>query len=143
MNFSITQTRWAASCLRLVAERPLCNIERLGLDPDDSLVGIGNRRDNLYKACAGLTWQFAPTWSLNPEVLYIRDQSNFLSANYSWSEIWITLRKDFCSRTSAPCAPCPRNPPLQPSLFQPVANPDRPATRHLENSRSADAPDSS
>jgi hypothetical protein len=43
----------------------------------------------------GLTWEFAPTWTLNPEVLYIRDESNFLSPNYSSTEIWITLRKDF------------------------------------------------
>ena len=70
-------------------------IERLNLDPDDNVLGFGNRRDNLYEAGAGLTWQFAPTWSLNPEVLYIRDQSNFLAANYSSTEVWITLRKDF------------------------------------------------
>jgi len=70
------------------------NIERLGAD-GDNLVGIGTRNDNLYEVGGGLTWQFAPTWSLNPEILYIRDQSNILSANYSSTEIWITLRKDF------------------------------------------------
>ena len=43
----------------------------------------------------GLTWEFHPSWTLNPEVLYIRDQSNILAANYSSTEIWITLRKDF------------------------------------------------
>ncbi len=70
------------------------NIERLG-SAGDSLVGIGTRNDNLYEVGGGLTWQFAPSWSLNPEILYIRDQSNILSANYSSTEIWITLRKDF------------------------------------------------
>ena len=70
------------------------NIERLGA-PGDSLVGIGTRNDNLYEVGGGLTWQFAPAWSLNPEILYIRDQSNILAANYSSTEIWITLRRDF------------------------------------------------
>jgi tetratricopeptide (TPR) repeat protein len=70
------------------------NIERLGA-PGDSLVGIGTRNDNLYEVGGGLTWQFAPNWSLNPEILYVRDQSNVLAANYSSTEIWITLRLDF------------------------------------------------
>ena len=70
------------------------NIERLGAD-GDAIVGIGTRNDNLYEVGGGLTWQFAPRWSLNPEVLYIRDQSNILAANYSSTELWITLRVDF------------------------------------------------
>ena len=70
------------------------NIERLGA-PGDSLVGIGTRNDNLYEAGGGLAWQFSPGWSLNPEVLYVRDQSNILAANYSSTEIWITVRRDF------------------------------------------------
>ncbi|MBN8490530.1 MAG: tetratricopeptide repeat protein [Burkholderiales bacterium] len=70
------------------------NVERLGA-PGDQLVGIGTRNDNLYEVGGGLTWQFLPTWSLNPEILYVRDQSNVLAANYSSTEIWITLRKDF------------------------------------------------
>ncbi len=70
------------------------NVERLGA-PGDNLVGIGTRNDNLYEVGGGLTWQFLPTWSLNPEILYVRDQSNVLAANYSSTEIWITLRKDF------------------------------------------------
>jgi tetratricopeptide (TPR) repeat protein len=70
------------------------NIERLGA-PGDGLVGIGTRNDNLYEVGGGLTWQFAPQWSLNPEILYIRDSSNVLAANYSSTEIWITLRWDF------------------------------------------------
>jgi tetratricopeptide (TPR) repeat protein len=70
------------------------NVERLGAE-GDRLVGIGTRNDNLYEVGGGLTWQFLPSWSLNPEILYIRDQSNILAANYSSTEIWITLRKDF------------------------------------------------
>jgi len=70
------------------------NVERLG-SPGDSLVGIGTRNDNLYEVGGGLTWRFMPTWSLNPEILYVRDQSNILAQNYSSTEIWVTLRKDF------------------------------------------------
>jgi tetratricopeptide (TPR) repeat protein len=71
------------------------NVERLNVDAADNVLGIGKRNDNLYEAAAGLTWQFAKSWSLNPEILYIRDQSNFLAPNYSSTEIWITLRLDF------------------------------------------------
>jgi hypothetical protein len=70
------------------------NIERLG-QPGDSLVGVGTRNDNLYEVGGGLTWQFAPRLSLNPEILYVRDTSNILAAEYSSTEIWITLRWDF------------------------------------------------
>lgn len=70
------------------------NVERLGA-AGDRLTGIGTRNDNLYEVGGGLTWEFHPSWTLNPEVLYIRDQSNILAANYSSTEIWITLRKDF------------------------------------------------
>jgi tetratricopeptide (TPR) repeat protein len=69
-------------------------VERIGA-AGDRLTGIGTRNDNLYEVGGGLTWQFLPTWSLNPEILYIRDQSNILANNYSSTEIWITLRKDF------------------------------------------------
>jgi tetratricopeptide (TPR) repeat protein len=71
------------------------NIERLNVGPADKILGITARNDNLYEAGGGLTWQFAPSWSLNPEILYILDQSNILAVNYSSTEIWITLRKDF------------------------------------------------
>ena len=51
--------------------------------------------DNLYEVGGGLVWEFHPSWTLNPEILYIRDQSNILAANYSSTEIWVMLRKDF------------------------------------------------
>ena len=44
---------------------------------------------------AGLTWEFADSWSLNPEILYIYDDSNILAEEYSSTEIWFTARKDF------------------------------------------------
>jgi tetratricopeptide (TPR) repeat protein len=92
LNFSITEKLGGFVFAWWQNDR--YNVERLGAD-GDSLVGIGTRNDNLYEVGGGLTWQFAPTWSLNPEILYIRDQSNILAANYSSTEIWITLRKDF------------------------------------------------
>ncbi len=92
LSFSITENLGGFAFLWWQNER--YNIERLGA-PGDRLVGIGTRNDNLYEVGGGLTWQFLPTWSLNPEILYIRDQSNILAANYSSTEIWITLRKDF------------------------------------------------
>jgi hypothetical protein len=91
LSFSITENLGGFAFFWWQNDR--YNIERLGA-PGDRLVGIGTRNDNLYEVGGGLTWQFAPTWSLNPEILYIRDQSNILAANYSSTEVWITLRKD-------------------------------------------------
>jgi tetratricopeptide (TPR) repeat protein len=92
VNFSITENLGGFAFVWWQNDR--YNIERLG-EPGDRLVGIGTRNDNLYEVGGGLTWQFLPTWSLNPEILYIRDSSNVLAAKYSSTEIWITLRKDF------------------------------------------------
>jgi tetratricopeptide (TPR) repeat protein len=92
VNFSITENLGGFAFLWWQNDR--YNVERLGA-PGDSLVGIGTRNDNLYEVGGGLTWQFAPSWSLNPEILYIRDTSNVLAAKYSSTEIWITLRLDF------------------------------------------------
>jgi tetratricopeptide (TPR) repeat protein len=71
------------------------NIEQLNVDAADNVLGYGDREDDLYEAGAGLTWEFAKSWSLNPEILYIRDDSNILVNNYSSTEIWFTVRKDF------------------------------------------------
>jgi tetratricopeptide (TPR) repeat protein len=71
------------------------NVERLNVGPADEILGITARNDNLYEVGGGLTWQFAPSWSLNPEILYTRDKSNILAVNYSSTEIWLTLRRDF------------------------------------------------
>lgn len=71
------------------------NIEQLNVDAADNVLGYGDREDDLYEAGAGLTWEFAKSWSFNPEILYIRDDSNILVNNYSSTEIWFTVRKDF------------------------------------------------
>jgi hypothetical protein len=92
VNFSITENLGGFAFVWWQNDR--YNIERLG-EPGDRLVGIGTRNDNLYEVGGGLTWQFAPSLSLNPEILYIRDSSNVLAAKYSSTEIWITLRWDF------------------------------------------------
>jgi tetratricopeptide (TPR) repeat protein len=76
-------------------QRQRYNIERLNVDGADNFLGILEREDDLYEAGGGLNWQFAPSWSLNPEILYIRDDSNILAENYSSTEIWITIRRDF------------------------------------------------
>lgn len=53
------------------------------------------RKDNLYEVGAGLVWEFSPGWTLRPEILYIRDQSNATAYNYSSTEAWLNIRTDF------------------------------------------------
>jgi uncharacterized protein with von Willebrand factor type A (vWA) domain len=50
------------------------------------------RRDNEYEFGAGLVWPFAGRRSLRPENLYLRDQSNSVSWNYSSNEAWVNVR---------------------------------------------------
>ena len=71
------------------------NSERYSVEPPDDTVAVATRNDNLYELGGGLTWEFGDGWSLNPEILYIRDQSNIVTVNYSSTEIWLTLRYDF------------------------------------------------
>lgn len=71
------------------------NSERYSSEPPDDIVALGTRNDDLYELGGGLTWEFGEGWSLNPEILYIEDNSNILSVNYSSTEIWLTLRNDF------------------------------------------------
>ena len=71
------------------------NIERLNIDPEGEILGIAERRDDLYEVGGGLTWEFASAWTLNPEFLWIEDDSNILAHNYSSTEMWITVRRDF------------------------------------------------
>lgn len=71
------------------------NSERYSSEPPDDVVAVGTRNDNLYEVGGGLTWEFGQGWSLNPEILYIEDNSNILAVNYSSTEIWLTLRYDF------------------------------------------------
>lgn len=53
------------------------------------------RNDDNYELEAGLTWRFAPQWSLRPTVLYIRDTSNTFWGAYSSTETWVMLRRSF------------------------------------------------
>jgi len=53
------------------------------------------RSDNLYELEAGLTWRFAPQWSLRPSVLYIHDSSNTFWGAYSSTETRVMLRRAF------------------------------------------------
>ncbi|HEY0334180.1 MAG TPA: tetratricopeptide repeat protein [Stenotrophomonas sp.] len=77
-------------------ERDSFNTDALHFHPDalDEEV-ILRRKDNLYEAGLGLIWGFAPNWSLRPELLYIRDQSNSVGFNYSSLEMWANVRWRF------------------------------------------------
>lgn len=77
-------------------ERDVFNTDRIHFHPDALDEGVILRReDNLYEGGLGLIWEFAPSWSLRPELLYIRDQSNVIGFNYSSTEVWLNVRKGF------------------------------------------------
>ncbi|MGY1530044.1 hypothetical protein [Luteimonas sp. A649] len=77
-------------------ERDSFNADALHYHPDDLDEGvILRRKDNLYEVGAGLVWEFAPSWSLRPELLFIRDQSSSVGFNYSSTEYWLNVRKGF------------------------------------------------
>jgi tetratricopeptide (TPR) repeat protein len=50
---------------------------------------------DIYELGGGLTYAFAPGWSLRPELLYIRDEGNTQFSDYSATEVWVMLRKSF------------------------------------------------
>ncbi len=56
---------------------------------------LPTRRDTLYNVTAGLTWSFGPGWSLRPQVIYQKNDSNI--SFYAWdrTDVSINLRKDF------------------------------------------------
>jgi tetratricopeptide repeat protein len=56
---------------------------------------ILRRRDSLYEIDAGLAWEFAPTWLLQPQALYVHDSSNVDDFHYSSVEFWASVRKEF------------------------------------------------
>jgi len=93
LNFTLTES--LGGFVFAFYQHDRYNVERLNFSGPNEPLGISTRNDNLYEVGGGLTWQFAKSWSLNPEILYIRDQSNVLAANYSSTEVWITLRFDF------------------------------------------------
>jgi tetratricopeptide (TPR) repeat protein len=76
-------------------ERDDFSADNLHFHPDVDEGVVLRRSDNLYEGGAGLVWEFAQRWSLRPELLYIRDQSNVVGLNYSSTEAWINVRRSF------------------------------------------------
>lgn len=65
-------------------------IDEAGM-PDDETT----RADNLYEFGGGVVHRLAEGWTLRPEILYIRDDSNKDFATYSSTEMWVTVRRVF------------------------------------------------
>ena len=77
-------------------EHDAFNADRIHYHPDSlDEAFIFRRNDNLYEFGGGLVWEFVKTWSLRPQILYIRDQSNAVGFNYSSTEVWVNVRKAF------------------------------------------------
>lgn len=95
-NYDFTLTKTLGGFLFGWWEHDSFDTDRIHFHPDaiDQSVNL-TRKDNLYEVGAGLVWDFAPGWSLRPEILYIRDQSNATAFNYSSTEAWINIRTDF------------------------------------------------
>lgn len=55
----------------------------------------GQRRDTLYDIVAGITWSFAPGWSLRPQLVYIKNDSNLAIFEYEKTDLSINVRMDF------------------------------------------------
>jgi hypothetical protein len=71
------------------------NADALHFHPDEEDQVILRRNDDLYEIGTQLIWRFDDGWTLRPEILYIRDRSNAFNFNYSSTEAWINVRKDF------------------------------------------------
>jgi len=69
--------------------------DRAVLDDNLETLALYTRSDDLYEVEGGLTWTFAPGWSLRPQVLWLRDESNTLWGNYSATELWMMVRRAF------------------------------------------------
>lgn len=55
----------------------------------------GKRDDVLYDATLGLSWIFADRWSLQPQVVWIRNDSNIPSSDFDRTDYLLLLRRDF------------------------------------------------
>jgi hypothetical protein len=53
------------------------------------------RKDTLYDLVAGVTWTFAPGWSLRPQVVYLKNDSNLALFDYERTDVSLNVRKDF------------------------------------------------
>jgi hypothetical protein len=69
--------------------------DQVVFDEDDVAVAEGSRADDLYELGGGIVHRFAEGWTLRPEIVYVRDESNEASATYSSTEVWVTVRRAF------------------------------------------------
>lgn len=53
------------------------------------------RRDTLYDVTAGVTWSFARGWSLRPQVVYLKNDSNISLFEFDRTDVSVNLRVDF------------------------------------------------
>lgn len=53
------------------------------------------REDTLYDVAAGVSWAFAKDWSLRPQLLYFKNNSNAPLFEYDRTDVSLNLRKDF------------------------------------------------
>jgi outer membrane protein len=53
------------------------------------------RRETLYDVAAGITWTLAPGFSLRPQVVYIKNDSNLAIFEYEKTDVSINVRMDF------------------------------------------------
>ncbi len=61
----------------------------------DNLLFSGRRRDTQYDLGVGASWRLDRDWSLRPQVVYTRVDSNFPLYDYDRYDISVTLRRDF------------------------------------------------
>jgi hypothetical protein len=67
--------------------------ERPDFSADEDL--LVKRSDDLVYVGGGLTWSFAPGWTLRPAFEYDWENSNIPALAYSKTEAWVTVRKSF------------------------------------------------
>ena len=60
----------------------------------NSIFGL-QRMDTLYDFVAGLSWSFAEKWSLRPQFVYLKNESNVSLYKYDRSDVSLNLRVDF------------------------------------------------
>ena len=68
-------------------------VQRGNFSKENPLFGI-KREETLLDAVGGVSWNFAKGWSLRPQVLYIKNDSNISLFEYDRTEVSLNLRKD-------------------------------------------------
>lgn len=53
------------------------------------------RKDVLYDATIGVSWTFADRWSLQPQLIWIRNDSNIPTSDFDRTDYLLLLRRDF------------------------------------------------